>query len=197
MRLLGAHGARPLRSRHRAPAAAGCAHDQHPARSKGQPVRIRVPAARARARGVGLIQGYTALIDQQKAGFPVNVFVSITLDRQSQADLQAFEERGAQGAGSDGVLSHDRRTRLSAAPGGRRHGRFRARAQPASDAPAACGAGAFELCGAHRAEVARTAAALLGACRVFRGLRVYFGRSTSEKATLTASATHSVLFQSP
>ena len=39
----------------------------------------------------GLIQGYTALIDQHKAGFPVNVFVSITLDRQSQAGLEAFE----------------------------------------------------------------------------------------------------------
>jgi DNA-binding Lrp family transcriptional regulator len=39
----------------------------------------------------GLIQGYTALIDQQRAGFPVNVFVSITLDRQSQAGLDAFE----------------------------------------------------------------------------------------------------------
>jgi Lrp/AsnC family transcriptional regulator, leucine-responsive regulatory protein len=39
----------------------------------------------------GLIQGYTALIDQQRAGFPVNVFVSITLDRQSQAGLEAFE----------------------------------------------------------------------------------------------------------
>ena len=36
----------------------------------------------------GLIQGYTALIDQQRAGFPVNVFVSITLDRQSQAGLE-------------------------------------------------------------------------------------------------------------
>src|SRR5207237_6666706 len=39
----------------------------------------------------GLIQGYTALIDQHKAGFPANVFVSITLDRQSQAGLEAFE----------------------------------------------------------------------------------------------------------
>src|SRR5215469_4398570 len=39
----------------------------------------------------GLIQGYTALIDQHKAGFPVNVFVNITLDRQSQAGLEAFE----------------------------------------------------------------------------------------------------------
>jgi Lrp/AsnC family transcriptional regulator, leucine-responsive regulatory protein len=39
----------------------------------------------------GLIQGYTALIDQQKAGYPVNVFVNITLDRQSQSGLEAFE----------------------------------------------------------------------------------------------------------
>jgi Lrp/AsnC family transcriptional regulator, leucine-responsive regulatory protein len=39
----------------------------------------------------GLVQGYTALVDQQRAGFPVNVFVSITLDRQSQTGLEAFE----------------------------------------------------------------------------------------------------------
>ncbi len=39
----------------------------------------------------GLIQGYTALVDQQKAGYPVNVFVNITLDRQSQSGLEAFE----------------------------------------------------------------------------------------------------------
>ena len=39
----------------------------------------------------GLIEGYTALINQQKAGYPVNVFVSITLDRQSQSGLTAFE----------------------------------------------------------------------------------------------------------
>ena len=39
----------------------------------------------------GLIEGYTALIDQQKAGFPVNVFVSLTLQRQDQPDLESFE----------------------------------------------------------------------------------------------------------
>ena len=39
----------------------------------------------------GLIEGYTAIINQQKAGYPVNVFVSITLDRQSQSGLTAFE----------------------------------------------------------------------------------------------------------
>ncbi len=40
----------------------------------------------------GLIEGYAAVINQQKAGFPVNVFVNITLDRQEQSDLSAFED---------------------------------------------------------------------------------------------------------
>src|SRR5208282_340779 len=40
----------------------------------------------------GFIEGYTALISQQKAGCPANVFVNITLDRQEQAHLRAFEE---------------------------------------------------------------------------------------------------------
>ena len=40
----------------------------------------------------GFIEGYTALINQQKAGCPVNVFVNITLERQEQAQLHAFEE---------------------------------------------------------------------------------------------------------
>src|SRR5246127_4233143 len=39
----------------------------------------------------GLLMGYTGLIDQQKAGYPVNAFVSITLDRQSQSGLETFE----------------------------------------------------------------------------------------------------------
>jgi DNA-binding Lrp family transcriptional regulator len=39
----------------------------------------------------GLIESYTAILDQQKAGCPVNVFVNITLDRQSQSGLEAFE----------------------------------------------------------------------------------------------------------
>lgn len=39
----------------------------------------------------GLIESYTAILNQQKAGYPVNVFVSITLDRQSQSGLEAFE----------------------------------------------------------------------------------------------------------
>ena len=40
----------------------------------------------------GLIDGYTALLNQQKAGCPVNVFVNITLDRQDEPDLRKFED---------------------------------------------------------------------------------------------------------
>jgi DNA-binding Lrp family transcriptional regulator len=39
----------------------------------------------------GVIDGYTALVNQGKVGLPGNVFVSITLNRQEQADLAAFE----------------------------------------------------------------------------------------------------------
>jgi DNA-binding Lrp family transcriptional regulator len=39
----------------------------------------------------GLVEGYTAVLNQQKAGYPVNVFVNITLDRQAQPGLDAFE----------------------------------------------------------------------------------------------------------
>lgn len=41
---------------------------------------------------IGLIEGYAAVINQQRAGCPVDVFVSITLERQERADLRAFEE---------------------------------------------------------------------------------------------------------
>ncbi|MGB6452796.1 MAG: Lrp/AsnC family transcriptional regulator [Steroidobacteraceae bacterium] len=40
----------------------------------------------------GIVSGYGARIDQEKAGLPVNVFVSITLERQDQTDLNAFED---------------------------------------------------------------------------------------------------------
>jgi Lrp/AsnC family leucine-responsive transcriptional regulator len=39
----------------------------------------------------GLIEGYAAVLNEQKAGLGVNVFVSITLERQERADLAAFE----------------------------------------------------------------------------------------------------------
>ncbi len=57
-------------------------------------VSLSESACLRRVRGLeesGLIQGYAALIDQQKAGYPVNVFVNITLDRQHQSGLEAFE----------------------------------------------------------------------------------------------------------
>lgn len=40
----------------------------------------------------GLINRYVALLNAQKVGLATNVFVSITLHRQDQKDLQAFEE---------------------------------------------------------------------------------------------------------
>jgi len=40
---------------------------------------------------VGLIEGYTARINQARAGLPNNVFMNITLQSQDQADLDAFE----------------------------------------------------------------------------------------------------------
>ncbi len=40
----------------------------------------------------GLISRYVALLNAQKIGLATNVFVSITLHRQDQKDLQAFEE---------------------------------------------------------------------------------------------------------
>ena len=39
----------------------------------------------------GLLQGYVALLDQAKAGFPDNVFVRITLHSQQRDDLTRFE----------------------------------------------------------------------------------------------------------
>ena len=39
----------------------------------------------------GVIDRYTALVSQAKVGLPGNVFVSITLSRQEQGDLAAFE----------------------------------------------------------------------------------------------------------
>ena len=40
----------------------------------------------------GVITGYTAQVSPAKVGLPGNVFVSITLNRQEQGDLAAFEE---------------------------------------------------------------------------------------------------------
>ncbi len=40
----------------------------------------------------GLIQGYSARVDPHKAGLSGIVFVSITLERQDQDELQVFED---------------------------------------------------------------------------------------------------------
>lgn len=40
----------------------------------------------------GLLRGYVGLVDQTTAGYPDNVFVSITLHSQQQADFASFEQ---------------------------------------------------------------------------------------------------------
>ena len=98
----------------------------------------------------GLIQGYTALIDQTKAGFPVSVFVNITLDRQSQAGLEAFESavRKIPEVMECYLMTgeHDYLLRLVVAD----MEDFERVHQPAPDAPAERGARALELRHAHR-----------------------------------------------
>jgi len=60
-----------------------------------QRVHLSESATLRRVRALeesGLISRYVALLNAQKTGFPTNVFVNITLHRQDQKDLQAFEE---------------------------------------------------------------------------------------------------------
>ena len=40
----------------------------------------------------GLITGYTAIVDQEKYGVPISVFVSIRLDKQNEENIRRFEE---------------------------------------------------------------------------------------------------------
>ena len=40
----------------------------------------------------GFIAGYAALVDAERVGLSVNVFVQVALTHQDQADLDAFEE---------------------------------------------------------------------------------------------------------
>jgi len=39
----------------------------------------------------GILRGYTALVDQEKVGLPVSVFVSIKLERQHEDAMRRFE----------------------------------------------------------------------------------------------------------
>ncbi|MEC9368169.1 MAG: Lrp/AsnC family transcriptional regulator [Pseudomonadota bacterium] len=40
----------------------------------------------------GVIRGYAALLDQEKVGLPVSVFVSVKLERQREEALEKFEQ---------------------------------------------------------------------------------------------------------
>ena len=60
-----------------------------------QRVNLSESACLRRVRGLesqGLIEGYAAVLNQAKAGCPVNVFVHITLGRQERLELRAFED---------------------------------------------------------------------------------------------------------
>ena len=39
----------------------------------------------------GVIAGYVALVDQTRVNLPVNVFVSVSMDKQHEETLEAFE----------------------------------------------------------------------------------------------------------
>src|SRR3954464_5248173 len=59
--------------------------------SLAEKVNLSESACLRRVRALeeaGLIEGYIAVLNQQKAGCPVNVFVNITLDRQDELDLR-------------------------------------------------------------------------------------------------------------
>lgn len=40
----------------------------------------------------GVISGYTAIVDQEKYGLPINVFVNLRLEKQSEEAIRSFEE---------------------------------------------------------------------------------------------------------
>ncbi|MDQ0314111.1 Lrp/AsnC family transcriptional regulator [Amorphus orientalis] len=58
-------------------------------------VGITAPPCLRRVRALeesGAIRAYRALLDEQKLGFDISAFAMISLARQSEADLRAFEE---------------------------------------------------------------------------------------------------------
>ena len=64
-------------------------------RELAEKVHLSESACLRRVRALedaGVIDRYAALVSQSKVGLPGNVFVSITLNRQEQGDLAAFEE---------------------------------------------------------------------------------------------------------
>ena len=131
-------------------------------------VHLSESACLRRVRGLeqaGVIDRYAALVSQARVGLPGNVFVSITLNRQEQGDLAAFEEAVKRVpevmecylmTGQQDYLLRV----VVVRPGG-----LRAAAQPAPDAPAWRRASAVELCAAHRAQEHRAAGTGLNASR--------------------------------
>ena len=55
---------------------------------------------------IDLIERYTAVVNQQKAGIPVNVFVSIMLQRQDQADATSCDTAAMVPTGKQHTLLH-------------------------------------------------------------------------------------------
>jgi Lrp/AsnC family leucine-responsive transcriptional regulator len=39
----------------------------------------------------GVIRGYTAIVDQEKYGLPINVFIGVRLEKQTDETIRAFE----------------------------------------------------------------------------------------------------------
>ena len=59
-------------------------------------VGISAPPCLRRVRSLeeaGLIRGYHADVDARRLGFEVGVFAMVSLERQAEADLTAFEDR--------------------------------------------------------------------------------------------------------
>ena len=71
----------------------------------------------------GVIQRRVALVDQDKIGLGITVFVSIETGDHSQDWLDALRRHGRRDAGGDGILPDGRRRRLHAARRGARHRR--------------------------------------------------------------------------
>ena len=46
-----------------------------------------------RLKEIGVIRGFATLVDPEAVGLPVSVFVQVTLERQIEASLEAFEAR--------------------------------------------------------------------------------------------------------
>ena len=57
----------------------------------------------------GVIQQYVALVSAKSVGLPINVFATVTLEKQIEKALEVFEKAVAEATGGDGMLFDDRR----------------------------------------------------------------------------------------